>query len=51
MQAYATSIQWGFRSRNEIRALEELEPFVGGDNFDRPLNMLPIPNANGGASQ
>jgi len=51
MQAYATSIQWGFRSRNEIRALEELEPFAGGDNFDRPLNMLPIPNANGGASQ
>ncbi len=44
MEAYAKAIQWGFRSRNEIRALEELPPFEGGDKFDRPLNMLPIPN-------
>jgi len=48
MEAYAKAIQWGFRSRNEIRALEELPPFEGGDKFDRPLNMLPIPGASSG---
>lgn len=38
-QAYATAIQWGWMSRNEVRARENLNPYEGGDEYLTPLNM------------
>ncbi len=37
--AYAQARQWGWMSQNEIRALEDMEPVDGGDQFLTPLNM------------
>lgn len=37
--AYQTAIQNGFMSRNEVRLRENLNPYVGGDEFMTPLNM------------
>jgi HK97 family phage portal protein len=39
--AYNTGIQAGFLTRNEVRALEDLDPIDGGDEALRPLNMAP----------
>jgi HK97 family phage portal protein len=41
-EAYAQSIQNGFKTPNEIRALEEDEPMDGGDKLYLNGNMLPI---------
>ncbi|MGE0845828.1 MAG: phage portal protein [Flavobacteriaceae bacterium] len=41
---YATAMQWGAMSPNEVRALEDLNPREGGDDFYDP------PNTAGGAS-
>ena len=38
---YAASVQWGWRSRNEIRELEDLDPKPGLDEPLTPLNMTP----------
>lgn len=38
-QSYATAIQWGWMSRNEVRARENLNPYDGGDDYLTPLNM------------
>lgn len=38
-EAYSVAINVGFMSRNEVRALENLNPFDGGDEFLVPLNM------------
>ena len=40
--AYALAIQWGWMTRNEVRAKENLNPIAGGDRAERPLNMEPI---------
>lgn len=46
-EAYALAIQWGWMSPNEARALEDANPYAGGDLYQRPLNMEPI---TGGAA-
>ena len=37
--AHAIAIQWGIKSRNEVRAEENLNPYEGGDEYLVPLNM------------
>lgn len=37
---YASGIQWGWKTRNEARADEGLEPLPGLDEPLRPLNMV-----------
>ena len=39
---YRTGFQNGFFSPNDIRAMENLNPVDGGDEYYRPLNMTPI---------
>ena len=39
MAAYATGIQHGIYSPNEVRAKENMNPRAGGEEFWRPLNM------------
>lgn len=41
-EAYARAIQNGFKTPNEVRALEEDEPLPGGDKLYLNGNMLPI---------
>ncbi len=41
-EAYRTAIQSGFKTANEIRALEEDEPKPGGDRLLINGNMMPI---------
>jgi len=36
---YSTMVQIGVMSPNEVRTLENLNPYEGGDEFLRPLNM------------
>lgn len=38
-RAHATAIQWGFKTRNEVRANENLNPIEGLDEPLTPLNM------------
>jgi hypothetical protein len=45
-EAYALAIQWGWMTRNEVRAKENMNPIAGADKLERPLNMEPV----GGAS-
>jgi HK97 family phage portal protein len=50
--AYAVAIGNGWMSRNEVRSLENLNPFEGGDEFLLPLNMAvqgEMPPQEGGA--
>lgn len=37
--AYATGVQWGWLSPNEIRRLENMNDREGGDEYLRPMNM------------
>lgn len=39
MTAYASAINVGIYSPNEVRELENRPPYDGGDEFTRPLNM------------
>ena len=39
--AYAVGRQWGWLSRNDIRAAENMNPIDGGDDYLTPLNMVP----------
>lgn len=48
-EIYALSINWGIRSPNECRAMENLPPVEGGYKILQPLNMQPI-NAPSGPS-
>ena len=38
---YASALSWGWLSRNDVRALENLPPFEGGDAYMVPRNMDP----------
>ncbi len=40
--AYATGRNWGWLSANDIRALEDMNPIDGGDEYMQPLNMAPL---------
>lgn len=41
-EAYAIGRQWGWLSRNDIRALENMNSIPGGDDYLSPLNMVPL---------
>ena len=43
MRGYATALQNGVRSINEVRALENLNPIEGGDDHYIQLNMQSLP--------
>lgn len=38
-EAYALAVQWGWLTRNEVRALEDMNPLDGLDEPMTPLNM------------
>ena len=38
---YASALSWGWLSRNEVRMMESLSPFEGGDSYMTPKNMDP----------
>lgn len=44
MEGYSKSIQWGIMNRDEVRALEDMNPIPDGQGqvFITPLNMIPI---------
>lgn len=44
-EAYATGRNWGWLSANDIRALEDMNPIKGGDEYMQPLNMAPLGSA------
>ena len=41
-QAYATAVQNGFKTRNEVRQLENDEPIKGGDVLTAQTNLAPL---------
>lgn len=41
-QAYATAVQNGFKTRNEVRQLENDEPLEGGDVLTAQTNLAPL---------
>jgi HK97 family phage portal protein len=40
-EAYQVGIQNGFLNSNEVRAMENMNPRDGGDEYIRPMNMVP----------
>ena len=40
--AYATAVQNGFKTRNEVRQLENDEPMEGGDQLTAQTNLAPL---------
>lgn len=40
--AYAVGRQWGWLSVNDVRAMENMNPVDGGDQYMTPLNMQPL---------
>lgn len=43
-QAYQLALQGGWMNPNEVRALENMNPYEGGDTYLMPLNMAPAGN-------
>lgn len=43
--AYSTAILNGIMSPNEVRILEDMNPYEGGDTYLLPLNMVPADQA------
>lgn len=41
-EAYGQGRQNGFLSGNDIRRLENMEPYEGGEEYWRPVNMVPV---------
>jgi HK97 family phage portal protein len=39
--AYAVGRQWGWLSVNDIRRMDNMNPIANGDEYLRPLNMVP----------
>lgn len=57
-QAYSTAVLNGLMSPNEVRILEDMNPYEGGDTYLLPLNMVPAdqvgqaaPSVSSGAGQ
>ncbi len=40
--AYATARQWGWLSVDDVRAMENMNPIAGGDQYLTPLNMTSV---------
>lgn len=51
MRGYATALQNGFFNQNEVRDLEDLNGFEGGDDYHIQLNMQQLPTAPAGQQQ
>jgi HK97 family phage portal protein len=49
MRGYSTALQNGIMNPNEVRALEDMPPFDGGDDYHIQLNMQTV-NADGQAT-
>jgi HK97 family phage portal protein len=49
MQGYSIMLQNGIASDNEVRDLEDWNPFKGGDGHHIQLNMQPVPGTPGAA--
>lgn len=47
-QFYASALQNGWMSRNEVRRLENLPPVPGGDIYTAQSNLLPLEQLGGG---
>lgn len=45
-KAYQTAISYGIVSPNEVRHMENLNPYVGGDRHFMSANIVPIPDDN-----
>lgn len=41
-EAYASGIQWGYYSINDVLELEDMNPVDGGDTRLTPMNMAPL---------
>ena len=41
-KGYASGRQWGIYSGNDCRAMEDLPPIPGNDEYLSPLNMIPV---------
>ncbi len=41
-ESYALGRQWGFKSVNDIKQLEDEQPVDGGDVYLQPMNMVPV---------
>lgn len=41
-KAYATGRQWGWLSPNDIRKKENMNPIDDGDEYLKPVNMIPL---------
>lgn len=53
-QAYQQALQGGWMNPNEVRVLENMNPYEGGDTYLQPLNMAPAgsaPSTSSGAGQ
>lgn len=51
-QAYQLALQGGWMNPNEVRTLENMNPYEGGDTYLMPLNMAPAgstPSTSAGA--
>lgn len=42
VSGYTSALQNGWMSRNEVRALEDMPPIAGGDEYTVQLNMTPV---------
>ena len=42
LEGYAIGRNWGMYSANDCRAMEDLNPIEGGDEYLTPLNMTPL---------
>ena len=49
-EAYAIGRNWGWYSVNDIRALENLSPIVGGNQYLQPLNMSGLGQQTSGST-
>ena len=46
-QAYQLALQGGWLNPNEVRSLENMNPYDGGDTYLQPLNMAPAGQMRG----
>lgn len=51
MEGYSIALQNGFFNQNEVRDLEDLNGFEGGDDYHIQLNMQQLPTAPGNPQQ
>src|SRR6185503_9634262 len=51
MSGYSTALQNGFMSPNEVRHLEDMDSFEGGDDYHIQLNMQTLPPGTPTTSQ